>query len=305
MNRKTLPLLASLLTLAAAIAAADTYPLIHVLSSDDPLFVQHQAELERFYRTLEAREPGALPPLSIFAYQIRKGEDLFSLNARLGLPYDTLATLNAAASREAFDAHKRVLIANQAGLFVNDPPRSKLEDMILSTRQGDGKKPLRILVLRGDTPSWMLYFPGEQFTAMERLYFLGVLFEFPIPHGRVTSPFGTRQDPFTGRPEFHTGIDIGAAEGTAVHAARDGEISETGADEVLGKYVIIDHPGGYQTVYGHLSVIGVTMNQRVNAGDVIGAVGESGRATGPHLHFEVRRRGRVTDPFPLLAVRKG
>jgi len=304
-NRRIQTSLLFFLFLAAAHAPADNYPLIHVLSSDDPLFVQHQTELEHFYRTSEAREPGVLPPLSIFEYQTRRGEDLFSLNARLGLPYDTLATLNAASSREAFDSRRRILIANQAGLFVDDPPRSALEDMILSTRLGDGKKPLKLRVFRGEKSSPVLYFPGEQFTSMERLYFLGVLFEFPIPRGRVTSLFGIRHDPFTGRPEFHTGIDIGAPSGTAVHAARDGEVTGIGSDDVLGNYVVIDHPGGYQTVYGHLSVIGVTMNVRVNAGDVIGAVGESGRATGPHLHFEVRRKGNATDPFPLLAVRKG
>jgi murein DD-endopeptidase MepM/ murein hydrolase activator NlpD len=81
-------------------------------------------------------------------------------------------------------------------------------------------------------------------------------------------------------------------------------VSETGRNEELGNYVVLNHPGGYQTVYGHLSVIGVTINQRVSAGEVLGAVGHTGRATGPHLHFEVKRKGSVTDPFPLLAVRK-
>ncbi len=286
-------------------AGASDYPRIRVLSSDDPLFVQHQSELESFYRAADAREPGSLPPLSLFEYRLRPGEDLFSLNARLGLPYDTLATLNGAASREAFDARRVVLVANQAGLFINDPPRSTLEDMILSTRLADGDKPRRVVLVREGRPSAALFFPNEQFTPMERLYFLGVLFEFPIVRGRVTSLFGIRKDPFTGRPEFHTGLDIGAPEGTAVHAARDGEVTETATNDELGNYVVIDHPGGYQTVYGHLSVIGVTMNQRVSAGAVIGAVGHTGLATGPHLHFEVKRKGRVTDPYPLLAVEKG
>ncbi len=293
-----------LLLLMAARAAAADYPQILVLSSDDPLFVQHQSELEEYYRIARAREPGVLPPLSIFQYRLRRNEDLFSVNARLGLPYDTLATLNGASSKKAFDGHGIVLIANQAGLFINDPPRSALEDMMLSTLLGGGKKPQRLVVLRQGNPSPVLFFPGEQFTPIERAYFLGILFEFPIARGRITSLFGMRKDPFTGRPEFHTGIDIGAPDGTDVHAARDGVVSETGHDETLGNFLVLDHPGGYQTVYGHLSVIGVTMDQKVNAGDVLGAVGHTGRATGPHLHFEVRRKGSVTDPFPLLAVRK-
>ncbi len=289
---------------AASRAAASDYPLIRVLSSDDPLFVQHQSELEDYYRIARAREPGVLPPLSIFEYHLRKGEDLFSLNARLGLPYDALATLNGAGSTEAFTERRKILISSQAGLFVNDPPRSALEDMMLSTLLAAGRKPQKLIVTRQDRTSAVLFFAGEQFTPIERAYFLGILFEFPIARGRITSLFGPRKDPFTGRPEFHTGIDIGAPDGTEVHAARDGVVSEIGHNETFGNFIVLDHPGAYQTLYGHLSMIGVTMKQRVNAGEVIGAVGHTGRATGPHLHFEVIRKGSVTDPFPLLAVRK-
>ena len=293
-----------LFLLAAAQASASDYPLIRVLSSDDPLFVQHQAELADYYHAAKAREPGVLPPLSLFEYRPRGNEDLFSLNARLGLPYDTLATLNGTTSTEAFNALHTVLIANQPGLFVNEPPRSALEDMMLSSLLGSGRKPQKLVVIRAGRPSPVLYFPGQQFTPIERAYFLGILFEFPIVRGRITSLFGMRRDPFTGGPDFHTGIDIGAPDGTEVHAARDGVVAETGHDDVLGNFVVLNHPGGYQTVYGHLSVIGVTMNERVNAGAVLGKVGHTGRATGPHLHFEVKRKGRVTDPLPLLAVRK-
>ena len=293
-----------LLLFAASRAAASDYPVIRILSSDDPLYVQHQSELEDYYRIARAREPGVLPPLSIFEYHPRKDEDLFSLNARLGLPYDTLATLNGAWSKEQFSVHNSVLIANQAGLFVSDPPRSALEDMMLSTLLTNGRKAQRLLVVRQGRPSPALFFAGEQFTPIERAYFLGILFEFPIARGRITSLFGPRKDPFTGRPEFHTGIDIGAPDGTEVCAARDGVVLEIGQNETLGNYVVVDHPGAYQTVYGHLSMIGVTMKQRVSAGAVLGAVGHTGRATGPHLHFEVKRKGSFTDPFPLLAIRK-
>jgi murein DD-endopeptidase MepM/ murein hydrolase activator NlpD len=114
-----------------------------------------------------------------------------------------------------------------------------------------------------------------------------------------------RRDPFTGVQQFHSGIDIGAAEGTTVHAARDGVVAEVGSNEVLGDFVVLSHPGGFQTVYGHLAAVGVKMGYKVAAGNVIGAVGRSGRATGPHLHFEVKKKGSTRDPFPLLAMRKG
>ena len=297
-------LLFVLLLVPASARAAD-YPEIRVLSADDPLFVQHQAELEDFYRASKSREPAELPPLSIFEYRKRPDEDIFSISARLGVPYDTLVTLNGSTSLGDFNTRQSILIANQSGLFINDPPRSSLEDMMLSTRLGEGRHPTRLVIIRQGRRFPVLYFPAQQFAPIERAYFLGILFEFPIVRGKVTSLFGMRRDPFTGRPDFHTGIDIGAPEGTEVHAARDGVVEERGTNDVLGNYVVLTHPGGYQTVYGHLSSISVTIGTRVNAGSVIGAVGRTGRATGPHLHFEVKRKGTVTDPFPLLARRKG
>jgi len=291
--------------LAPAQASAADYPVIRVLSADDSLFVQHQAALEDYYRASKARDPETYPPLSIFEYQKRPDEDLFSMSARLGLPYDTLATLNGAGGTSAFNAHPRILIASQPGLFVNDPPRSSLEDMVLSTRAAQGIQPVHLVLMREGGRAPVRFFPGQQFAPVERAYFLGVLFEFPIARGRVTSFFGTRQDPFTGKTEFHTGVDIGAPEGTDVLAARDGVVEEAGVSDVLGTYVLLAHPGGYQTVYGHLSRVRVTIGMRVSAGFVIGNVGHTGRATGPHLHFEVRRKGDLKDPYPLLARRKG
>jgi murein DD-endopeptidase MepM/ murein hydrolase activator NlpD len=149
-----------------------------------------------------------------------------------------------------------------------------------------------------------LYFPGEAFTSIERAYFLGILFRLPIAKGRVSSMFGMRSDPFTGSREFHAGLDIAAPEGTEVLAARDGTVEEAGASDVLGRYIVLAHPGGFQTIYGHLLSIRVTLKQTVNAGTVIGAVGQTGRATGAHLHFEVRKKGSAEDPFPLLAMKK-
>ena len=87
-----------------------------------------------------------------------------------------------------------------------------------------------------------------------------------------------------------------------MRAARDGTVTEAGRDEVLGSYLVISHPGGWQTVYGHLSSVRAILNSKVEAGSEVGRVGSTGRATGSHLHFEVRRKGGATDPYPLLAA---
>jgi murein DD-endopeptidase MepM/ murein hydrolase activator NlpD len=285
-------------------APAMHYPVVRVLSRDDALFVQQQAELDEFRRIMEARtgEPAVLPSLDLFSYARRPAEDLFSLNARLGLRYETLASLNGAENKDAFNSRSLLLIPSQDGIFVSDPPRGELETMMLSTRLAAGKKPLKLQVARNGRWDPVSFFPDEAFSAMERAFFLRILYRNPIDKGRITSLYGWRSDPFTGSREFHSGLDIGAPDGTAVHAARDGTVEEVGSNEPLGRFVVVTHPGGYQTIYGHLSMINVTIGEAVGTGSILGAVGHTGRATGPHLHFEVRTKSGTKDPLLLIRV---
>lgn len=295
--------------LACARPWAADYPEMKVLTRDDPVFVQLQAELDGWYRQTADTSPTASSqrpapaPLALFAYR-RRGEDLFSLNARLNMPYDTLVTLNAAASRSEFEALARILVPTRPGLFVSDPPGTALEDMMLSSRVERGLARERVVVQRAARMVSLWFFPGESFNAVERAYFLRVLYEFPIVRGSITSRYGSRADPFTGDPSFHNGIDIGASAGTAVHAARDGTVAEVGTNATLGNYVVLNHPGGWQTVYGHLSSVDVSAGAPIATGALVGEVGSTGKSTGPHLHFEVRRKGSAVDPFPLLAAKK-
>ena len=112
--------------------------------------------------------------------------------------------------------------------------------------------------------------------------------------GAVTSTFGPR-----GR-RFHAGVDLSAAEGTAVGAARSGRVVFAGWNGSFGKLVTLAHHRGVVTMYAHLSRIDVHVGERLSAGGRVGLVGHTGRATGPHLHFEVRLRGASVDPLPVL-----
>jgi murein DD-endopeptidase MepM/ murein hydrolase activator NlpD len=120
--------------------------------------------------------------------------------------------------------------------------------------------------------------------------------------GPVTSPFGARTSPTTGAQEFHEGIDIAAAQGTPIRAAASGTVTFAGQMSGYGNVVIVSHDGGLQTRYAHQSAMSVTAGQTVAAGEVIGAVGATGEATGPHLHFEVRLNGVAVDPVPYLGL---
>ncbi len=114
--------------------------------------------------------------------------------------------------------------------------------------------------------------------------------------GWFTSRFGYRISPFTGRPALHTGLDLAAAPGSPVYAPADGIVTYAGYDEGYGKMVTIDHGYGVSTRYGHNSQLYVQVGQKVSRWDVIASVGNTGRSTGPHLHYEVRVNGVPRDP---------
>jgi murein DD-endopeptidase MepM/ murein hydrolase activator NlpD len=114
--------------------------------------------------------------------------------------------------------------------------------------------------------------------------------------GWVTSGFGRRISPFTGKPQAHNGLDIAAERGTAILAPARGRVIYAGRKGPLGKTVKIDHGYGIRTVYGHCDEIHVKVGQRVERGQWIAAIGSTGRSTGPHLHYAVQVAGRAVDP---------
>jgi murein DD-endopeptidase MepM/ murein hydrolase activator NlpD len=114
--------------------------------------------------------------------------------------------------------------------------------------------------------------------------------------GWFTSKFGYRVSPFTGRPVMHNGLDIAASPGAPIMAPADGVVSFAGYDSGYGKLVSIDHGYGVITRFGHTSQLFVEVGQKVKLGDVIAAVGNTGRSTGPHLHYEVRVNNIPVDP---------
>lgn len=139
--------------------------------------------------------------------------------------------------------------------------------------------------LSGNTGDWTIYADAPNLWPLE---------------GRVTSSFGERQDPINGEGAFHAGIDIAAAYGTPVRAAADGDVSRAGFGTGYGREVVLDHGHSVSTVYGHLSAMAVVAGDHVTRGQVIGYVGESGRSTGPHLHYEVRVHMVPVNPHKYL-----
>ncbi|KWH56730.1 M23 family metallopeptidase [Burkholderia anthina] len=135
----------------------------------------------------------------------------------------------------------------------------------------------------------------------------GARFAMPVNAKRISSRFGTRVHPVTGVRHVHSGVDLAAPAGRAVHASERGVVTFIGNEpRGYGKYVVIRHDGGYASYYAHLSAFEPTLRTgaRVMRGQRVGAVGSTGTATGPHLHFEVRRHARLVDPIELVHAAK-
>lgn len=148
--------------------------------------------------------------------------------------------------------------------------------------------------------------PGAYYD-LDGMPLAGSRFAMPVAATRISSPFGARVHPVSGARHVHSGVDLAAPAGRAVHASERGVVTLIGTEpRGYGKYVVIRHDGGYASYYAHLSAFEPTLRvgARVVRGQRIGAVGSTGTATGPHLHFEVRRQARVVDPIGLVHAAK-
>jgi murein DD-endopeptidase MepM/ murein hydrolase activator NlpD len=124
----------------------------------------------------------------------------------------------------------------------------------------------------------------------------------PVGEARLGSPFGNRIDPFRKQPAFHSGVDFALRSGADVRAAAGGRVRFAGNRGAYGKLVEVDHGNGLITRYAHLSKLMVRKGDVITPEQKIGAVGSTGRSTGPHLHFEVLHKGRFVDPQRFLAL---
>lgn len=145
-----------------------------------------------------------------------------------------------------------------------------------------------------------LFIPDAAISSFELKKTLGELFLYPV-RGIITSPYGYRTDPFTGRQSMHYGIDIANRQGTAVKATLDGKVLKCGTSLVYGKYIIVKHPGGFQSLYAHLNKYLVRTGQNISQGQIIAELGNTGRSTGPHLHFSIYKNQKPVDPLKQLS----
>ncbi len=223
-----------------------------------------------------------LLPLQLFKYKIRTEDTIFSVSSRFNLTYDTIATLNKVDNQLFFQQKEHILIPNCPGLFVDSPNRDIL--FIETTINNEN----------------VFFNPGDQLDSKTRLNFLISPFKNPLKKMKITSAYGYRENPFSGINELHPGIDLKAGIGTKIFSPYSGVIDIVRYNDFLGHHLIIDHDNGYKTVYYHLNKIKHKKGDVVQKGDLIAYTGNSGRSTGPHLHFEIRKNDEPINPVTLL-----
>jgi murein DD-endopeptidase MepM/ murein hydrolase activator NlpD len=240
------------------------------------------------------------PPLEILLYRAQPGDTMSGIATKLGMDIDTISSMNRVEGRGVHNVTvgEVLKIPSQNGITL-----SVAADFDAQCHSY-GVSPEDVLAANSLTRAQVLtglrlFFPGVQHTGYARSLAVGVGVSLPL-HGWESSPFGWRADPFTGERSHHSGVDIAAPEGSPVRSATDGVVIAAGYDGMLGNYVEVRAQLGYSYVYGHMSTIIAHGGGRVATGSLLGLVGHTGYATGPHLHFEVRLNGVPQNPRNYL-----
>ena len=244
--------------------------------------------------------------VSFYIYAIKSRDNLWRLASRHHYSVHSIIGCNPQLETYQVDVKQRVMIPSRPGTLHIVQPNDTPEGIAARYKTTVGELQSYNPPLKNAARGEMVFVPDRR-PAMELMndsmrekYELRALFTSPLG-GRLSSTFGMRKHPVTGTRSLHGGIDIAVREGTWVGAAADGVVSVASTD--VGHYgtaVFIDHQDGYVTHYGHLSRIMVHIGQKVKARQLIAKSGSTGRSTGPHLHFTIKKNGVSLDPLKFI-----
>jgi len=275
---------------------------INLPASEDVenVLIQYLIPEEQRYSELTSGDQKILDSISTTSYTVRSGDTISGIAQRFNLSMDTVISFNNIQDARTLTVGAVLMIPNSSGLKYR-------------VRRGDylGGIAKKFGVALNDLLDWNnletsvivpgqeLFIPSARLSEMERNRVFGRLFIYPTK-GRITDRFGMRRDPFTGMRRFHNGVDLAGPVGTPVFASMTGKVAMLGYNPTYGKYLILTHPEGFQTLYGHLNAFRVQKGESVKQGQRIADMGNTGYSTGSHLHFSIFRRGEPIDPFQYL-----
>ncbi len=251
----------------------------------------------------EAQETLFTMPVTFRTYTVKKFDNITNITKAAGLNnISTIIGVNNISNVRNLQEGQKIQIPSVDGLF-HTVKRNESLNSIADTYGIEMENLLDVNDLASSVihAGTKLFVPNARLDSVDLRLALGDLFISPLNvRWRLTSSYGYRNDPFTGVRSFHTGMDMAAPHGTPVQSVMEGRIARTGYNNTYGNYIIVSHPGGYQTLYAHLSSILVKSGQSVSQGKTIGRVGNTGYSTGPHLHLTVYKNGKMMNPATLL-----
>jgi len=246
---------------------------------------------------------GSLVTFEWLQYRVKRGDSVSSIAQRHGVSVGAIIASNDIRNARRLQEGTNLRIPNIDGI----PYQIQRGDN-LSRIAASFNVPLEVVLDVNDIKSdniragETLFIPGARMNDIDLRLSLGELFIFPLQTRRhITSYFGMRKDPISGVLQFHDGVDFRANVGTTVIAAMEGTVSVVSENWLYGKYIIISHPNGYKTLYGHLNSYNVRQGDRVARGRKIAESGNTGYSTGPHLHFGIYdKNNRLLNPLDLI-----
>lgn len=267
--------------------------------------VHHRIQQSRIVTQAGISEGWKASGLEFAEHAIVQRENFWKVAKAYHVDIDTIVGANPGLEKLAASLGQLIRVPNRKGAIhrtlegeslpsIADQYHVSAQEIACLNNLG----PKHILV-----PGLDLFIPGAKpvrlTEGLASQYSLRGIFGSPLP-GRITSGMGIRTHPVGGFRGRHTGIDLRAKEGTRIAAAAAGTVLQTGQGDYIGKFVIVGHKEGYTTVYGHCSEILTAAGRIVKKGEIIAKSGQTGRTTGPHLHFEIRRNGVPQDPLKYL-----
>jgi murein DD-endopeptidase MepM/ murein hydrolase activator NlpD len=233
-------------------------------------------------------------------YKVRSGDSVSKIAAARSVSMDSIIASNGIANARRLREGETIRIPNMDGI----PYTVRQGDTLSKISAAQGAPVEAILDANNMdsdtiTVGMTLFIPGARMRSEDLKIALGELFVYPV-RGVLSSPYGWRNDPISGARRYHAALDLAANTGTTVRAAMDGRVATLGLNSVYGKYIILSHGGGFQTLYAHLNATSVAQGAYVSQGSKIGEVGSTGYSTGPHLHFAVYKNGKPVNPLEYL-----
>lgn len=241
--------------------------------------------------------------LCYFTYRVQKGDMIGFIADKFNVTQDTIISVNNIHQSRLIQIGQILKIPSMPGIVYTVKKNGETAGSIAEKFEISAEKLARVNNIQENqnlVAGQTLFAPDALLDWVTRQEINGDLFHKPI-HSRyyLSSYYGWRSSPFSGKRSYHSGVDMACPQGTPVYAALGGTVTSVGYNNVYGNYVIVTHHSGYKTLYGHMSKQLVARGKWVDTNTRIGLVGSTGLSTGPHLHFTVYKFGKTVNPAGL------